>query len=79
MTSASANDSQTMLRYVTIRKFSQESGYSENAVRSKIAAGVWLQDIVWVKAPDGRILIDIDGYQAWVLGLQLTALQKINQ
>lgn len=60
-----------MPRYVTIAKFSAESGYSEDAIRSKIKGGVWLQDIVWKKAPDGRVLIDIDGYEAWVEGRQL--------
>jgi hypothetical protein len=55
-----------MLRYVTIGKFAEESGYSEEAIRAKIKAGVWLQDVVWKKAPDGRILIDIDGYKMWV-------------
>jgi hypothetical protein len=55
-----------MLRYVTIRKFSVESGYSENAIRSKIRDGVWVDGEVWVKAPDGRVLIDVAGYERWV-------------
>lgn len=54
------------MRYVTIRKFSSESGYTEAAIRSKIADGTWRKDCVWRKAPDGRVLIDIDGYEAWV-------------
>lgn len=55
-----------MLRYLTIRKFAAESGYSENAIRSKIHDGIWMQDKVWKKAPDGRILIDVEGYHEWV-------------
>jgi len=55
-----------MLRYVTIKKFAEESGYSERAIRGKVHDGVWLKDAVWVKAPDGRILIDVEGYYAWV-------------
>lgn len=54
------------MRYLTIRKFSNESGYTEAAIRSKIADGTWLKDYVWRKAPDGRVLIDVDGYEAWV-------------
>jgi hypothetical protein len=54
------------MRYVTIRKFSSESGYTEAAIRSKIANGTWRNDYVWRKAPDGRVLIDVDGYEAWV-------------
>lgn len=54
------------MRYLTVGKFSSESGYTEAAVRSKIRDGVWLKNQVWRKAPDGRILIDVDGYSSWV-------------
>ena len=55
-----------MLRYLTIAKFAIESGYSEDAIRTKIRDGVWPQDQVWIKAPDGRNLIDVKGYEKWV-------------
>jgi len=55
-----------MLRDLTIRKLATESGYSENAIRSKIRDGIWMQDKVWKKAPDGRVLIDVEGYHEWV-------------
>jgi hypothetical protein len=55
-----------MLNYLTIRKFSAESGYSEAAVRSKVRDGIWAEGAVWVRAPDGRILIDVTGYERWV-------------
>lgn len=54
-----------MLRYVTIEKFSELSGYTPDAIRSKISRGDWLQDLVWVTAPDGRILVDVVGFEAW--------------
>jgi hypothetical protein len=54
------------MRYKTIKKFAEESGYSVAAVQSKIRAGVWLKDEVWKKAADGRILIDVEGYERWV-------------
>lgn len=54
------------MRYLTVRKFSSESGYTEAAIRSKIADGTWRKDCVWRKAPDGRVLIDVIGYEAWV-------------
>lgn len=57
-----------MLRYVTIPKFAELSGYTPAAIRSKIRDGIWRQDLEWRKAPDGRILIDVDGYQRWVEG-----------
>lgn len=56
----------TSLRYVTIGKFAAESGYTEDAIRTKIKNGVWLMGSVWIKAPDGRNLIDVQGYERWV-------------
>jgi hypothetical protein len=54
-----------VIRYQTISKFSIESGYTEWAIRGKIRDGVWLEGRVWVRAPDGRILISIEGYNLW--------------
>ena len=55
-----------MLRYLTIPKFSAESGYTEDAIRTKIRDGIWPHGQVWIKAPDGRNLIDVQGYEQWV-------------
>ena len=55
-----------MLRYMTIPKFSIESGYTPDAIRTKIRDGIWPKDAVWIKAPDNRILIDVKGYESWV-------------
>ena len=57
-----------MTQFTTIKKFSALSGYSEAAIRTKISRGVWLEDQVWVRAPDDRVLIDIEGYEKWVAG-----------
>ena len=65
-----------MVRYLTIAKFSAESGYSEDAVRAKIKEGVWLKGVVWTKAPDGRVLINTEGYEKWVEGRQVSELQR---
>ena len=54
-----------MTRFTTIKKFAMQSGYSEAAIRTKINRGVWLQDQVWVRAPDTRILIEVEGYERW--------------
>lgn len=62
------------MRYLTVRKFSSESGYTEAAVRSKIADGTWVENQVWKRAPDRRVLIDVFGYEEWVenaTGMQL--------
>ena len=54
------------MRYMTVRKFASESGYTEDAIRSKIRDGVWRLGEIWVKAPDGWTLIDMEGYETWV-------------
>ena len=53
-------------RYVTIDKFCELTGYTEDAVKSKIKRGDWLEGAIHEKAPDGRRLIDLEGYESWV-------------
>src|SRR5579862_6645042 len=55
-------------RLVTLSVFETVTGYSEKAVRRKIEEGVWLQGHEFIKAPDGRILVDMEGYQRWAFG-----------
>jgi hypothetical protein len=54
------------MRHVTIEKFSELSGYTPKAVRNKIQRGDWLEGQVWKRAPDGRVLIDMEGFEQWV-------------
>lgn len=56
-----------MSNLITIEKFCDATGYTPDAVRSKIKRGDWLEEAVWVKAPDGRILISMKGYEWWVV------------
>ena len=63
-----------MPRYITIKKFSAETGYTEDAVRSKIKRGDWREGKVFIKAPDQRILIDMEGYERWATS-QASALE----
>lgn len=65
-----------MLRHLTIPAFSASSGYTEDAIRSKIKRGEWLEGCVWIKAPDGRILIDSEGYEAWATGATCLPQQR---
>lgn len=51
--------------YVRISLAATITGYTEKAIRRKIADGVWREGDVWRKAPDGSILISIKGYTAW--------------
>jgi hypothetical protein len=66
-----------MLNYLTIKKFCKESGYSDSAVNEKIRLKKWRQNEVWLKAPDGRTLIIVNGYERWVeMGAELSQHQK---
>lgn len=55
-----------MVRFVTIEKAAELTGYSPDAIRSKKRDGIWRKGHEWVEAPDGRILIDMEGYEKWV-------------
>lgn len=52
------------LKYVTIKKMAELTGYSEQAIRDKIHQGVWSPHM-WVKAPDNRILVNTEEYEKW--------------
>jgi hypothetical protein len=54
------------LQYVLVPVFCLLTGYSEKAVRRKIADGVWIQGLHYRKAPDGRITMDLQAYCRWV-------------
>jgi len=55
-------------RYVLLPLANAVTGYSVKAMERKIERGDWREGKVWKRAPDGRILIDIVGYQRWVEG-----------
>jgi hypothetical protein len=54
------------LPYITLQKLSTESGYSEDALRSKIARYDFIEGIHYIKAPDGRIHFIVEAYLEWV-------------
>jgi hypothetical protein len=61
------------MRYIRIPFFCQQTGWTEKAVRRKIEDGVWIAGREYKKAPDGAILIDVEGYERWVEGGKATA------
>lgn len=56
-----------LANYVTEDVASLATGYTVKAIQKKREAGVWLEGREWIKAPDGRVLISIDGYNRWVM------------
>ena len=66
------------VRFVLIEAFCNElsphyAGYTEKAVRRKIEDGVWVMGRELRKAPDGHIMIDLEGYNRWVAGEKVAA------
>ena len=66
-----------MTNYVTIKKFCLDTGYSPDAIRSKITRGDWVRGKEYTKAPDGRILINIAEYEKWAENTQASG-QQVN-
>jgi len=58
---------------IKLVKFCALTGYTEDAVYSKIKRGDWQKNIVYYKAPDGSILIIPEGYKAWANGSVMKA------
>jgi len=52
-------------RYVLPEIAALATGYTVKAQMRKIDEGVWVEGAEWVKAPDGRRLIDLRGYERW--------------
>jgi hypothetical protein len=55
-------------RYVLLHLAERLTGYTVKAMQRKIERGDWVEGKVWVRAPDGRILVDMVGYHKWVEG-----------
>jgi hypothetical protein len=53
-------------RYVLLSLASMITGYSVKAIERKIERGDWQEGKVWKRAPDGRVVIDLVGYNKWV-------------
>jgi len=60
-------------RYVRLPLFERLTGYTQKAVRRKIEAGVWLEGRQFKRAPDGHVLVDMEGYSKWVENQKQTA------
>jgi hypothetical protein len=55
-----------MIKWVLINKVIELIGYSDDAIRAKIKKGVWLCGTHWKKAPDGRLVFNLEAIQKWI-------------
>jgi hypothetical protein len=51
---------------VTVARYCELSGVTDDAVRARIARGVWTAGREYHRDPLGRIMIDLQGVEAWV-------------
>jgi hypothetical protein len=58
----------TPARFVTIPLAASVTGLTQKAIRLKIDRGVWADGLQYRRGPDGRIYIDLKGYESWVIG-----------
>ena len=56
------------MHWVLIKRVVEDTGYSDQAIRAKIKRGIWLQDLIWKKAPDNRIVFNLEEIQKWMSG-----------
>ena len=53
---------------VTIKKFAELTGLTEEAIRQYKKKGQWREKIHWIKAPNGKIFIITKAAYAWIQG-----------
>ena len=55
-----------MVKFITVKKYAELTGYSEEAIRQKTKKGIWILNKEVTKAPDGRLMINIEEVEAWI-------------
>lgn len=58
------------IRYVLVEKMAELTGYTPKAIDKKIDDGIWIKGREWIKAPDGRRFVDVEGFNKWVENIQ---------
>lgn len=53
--------------WVLINRLEELTGYTEEAIRSKIKKGVWRKGVIWRHAPDNRLVFSLEAVQKWML------------
>lgn len=57
-----------MIKWVLIEKVIELIGYTDDAIRAKTKRGIWIKGIHWTKAPDGRLLFNMEAIYKWIEG-----------
>ena len=57
------------MKWVTIKKLAELTGYTVKAIYNKRERGTWLEGIHWKKSPDGRLQFNIEAIEFWIEGI----------
>lgn len=55
-------------RFVRIPLAADLTGFTVEAIETKVKRGVWLEGKEYIRAPDKSVLIDMEGYERWAVG-----------
>lgn len=58
------------VKYVTIQKLSEITGYTVGALRRKIERGQFIEGVHYKHSPDNRIQFNLEAYNQWVEGVK---------
>jgi hypothetical protein len=61
----------TLNDFITIKKFAEISGLTEEAIRQYLKKGIWIRDVHWIKAPNGRNFIVVKAANQWIAGTKV--------
>ncbi len=56
------------MNWVTLEKISEQSGLTKESLRALKKKGILREKIHWIKAPNGRIFLNVKAVENWVLG-----------
>ena len=54
------------MKWLTLDKFSEQSGMTKESIRALKKKGIWREKIHWKKAENGRIFINVLGFEKWI-------------
>lgn len=54
------------LNWIKAKKYAEQVGTTVDALNGKRKNGTWLEEIHWIKAPDGKIYYNWQRIEEWI-------------
>lgn len=69
-----------MVRFVTIKKFCELTGYTAAGVYTRKCKGIWPEGSVWRYEPGTKkILMDLDNFDRWVEAGETSIISRVER